>query len=140
MRPVSPETRAAYEKAQYVVFALPEIVLRIGEASAGLDELLEADGVRTAAYLTAANPRGEPASRADNDSAAAALHDALLAEGYLCYGGEGRDPEGRWTPEPSLLVLGISRARASELGRQFEQNAIVFVERGRAPELLMLSA
>ena len=138
MRPVSPELIAAYEKAEYVVFAMPEIVLRIGEPNPILDELLEADGAATAAYLTAANPRGEPASREDNDIAAAALYESLLAEGLVCYGGEGRDPEERWTPEPSLLVLGISRARAESVGREFEQNAIVFVRKGAAPELVVL--
>jgi len=139
MRPVSPDQIAAYRKAEYVVFAMPEIVLRIGEPNPDLDELLEADGAITAAYLTAANPRGEPASVADNDIAGTALHESLLADGLICYGGEGRDPEGRWTPEPSLLVLGISRTRAEAIGREFEQNAIVFVHKGRAPELVMLT-
>jgi putative PIN family toxin of toxin-antitoxin system len=53
--------------------------------------------------------------------------------------GEGRDPEGRWVAEPSLLVLGIAREEAQALGRQLEQNAIVFVEKGRAPELVLLA-
>jgi Protein of unknown function (DUF3293) len=138
MRPVTPEQIAAYEKAEYVVFAMPELVLRIGEPNPGLDELLEADGVSTAAYITAANPRGEPASRSDNDIATTELHESLAAAGHICYGGEGRDPQGLWTPEPSFLVLGISRARAEAVAREFEQNAIVFVQKGRPPELVVL--
>ena len=49
-----------------------------------------------------------------------------------------RDPQGRWKPERSALVVGIPRADAEGVGRAFGQNAIVFVERGRAPELLLL--
>jgi hypothetical protein len=138
MRPVTPELIAAYEKAEYVVFGIPLLVLRIGEPNADLDELLEADGAKTAAYITAANPRGEPHSETENDAAATALHESQTAAGFICYAGEGRDPQGRWTPEPSLLVLGISRAQAEGVGRAFGQNAIVFVERGRAPELVVL--
>jgi hypothetical protein len=138
MRAATPELIAAYEKALYVVFGIPQLELRIGEPNPDLDELLEADGAKTAAYITAANPRGEPGTEAENEMAAAALHESQTAAGLVCYAGEGRDPEGRWTPEPSLLVLGISRAQAEAVGRSFEQNAIVFVEKGRAPELVVI--
>jgi uncharacterized protein len=40
--------------------------------------------------------------------------------------------------EPSVLLLGIPRAEAIALGRRLEQNAIVFVERGGAPELVLM--
>ena len=44
---------------------------------------------------------------------------------------------GSWS-EPSFLVIGIYRANAEALGQLFEQNAIVFCELGRAPELIVL--
>jgi hypothetical protein len=138
MRPVTPELIAAYEKAEYVVFGIPLLVLRIGEPNADLDELLKADSAATAAYITAANPLGEQRTETENEVAVAALHESQTAAGFICYAGEGRDPQGRWTPEPSLLVLGISRAQAERVGRAFGQNAIVFVEKGRPPELLVL--
>jgi len=53
--------------------------------------------------------------------------------------GVGRDPRGEWPAEPSVLVLGISRREAEILGRSYEQNAVVFVERGGAPELVLLA-
>ena len=37
-------------------------------------------------------------------------------------------------------VLGHFRANAEALGQLFEQNAIVFCELGRAPELIVLRA
>ena len=58
--------------------------------------------------------------------------------GYACVLGEGRDPRGEWPAEASVLVLGISRREAEILGRSYEQNAIVFIERGQAPELALL--
>jgi hypothetical protein len=39
-----------------------------------------------------------------------------------------------------VLAIGISRENATAAGRAFGQNAIVFVEKGRAPELVLLGA
>ena len=134
----TPELIAAYEEALYVVFGTPELVIRIGEPNPDLDELLEAEGAATAAYITAANPRGEAAGAWRNEVANAALVESLAKAGHRCFEGEGRDPQGRWTPERSALVIGIARADAEAVGRAFGQNAIVFIERGRAPELILL--
>src|SRR5256885_11703565 len=134
----TPELIAAYEKALYVVFGMPELVIRIGEPNPDLDELLEAEGAATAAFITAANPQGELTSAWKNEIADAALVDTQTKAGYRCFEGEGRDRQGRWKPERSALVVGISRADAESVGRAFGQNAIVFVERGRAPELAIL--
>jgi putative PIN family toxin of toxin-antitoxin system len=131
--PLTPQLIEAYEKALYAVQGGP--VLRIGERSAGLETLLDLQGDASAAFITAANPRGEQRSHAANEAAMSALC-ASLAWPYLP--GEGRDPEGRWSAEPSVLVLGISRADAEALGRRLEQNAIVFAEKGAAPELVRM--
>jgi uncharacterized protein len=131
--PIHPELIDSYERALYALDAGP--VLRIGVGDAGLDRLLEAHGVARAAFVTAANPRGEERSHAANEAAMAALRSSLA---WPWLAGEGRDPAGRWRAEPSVLVLGISRPEAEALGRSLEQNAIVFVERGGAPELLLL--
>src|SRR6267378_6859181 len=63
------ELIAAYEKALYVVFGKPELVIRIGEPNPDLDELLEAEGAASAAYITAANPHGEATSAWKNEIA-----------------------------------------------------------------------
>jgi len=131
--PLTPALIESYERALYALDSAT--VLRIGVHNPGLDRLLEARGAATAAFVTAANPRGEARAHAENEAAMAALR-ASLALPWLP--GEGRDPEGRWSAEPSLLVLGMARADAEALGRRLEQNALVFIERGRAPELLVL--
>ncbi|MDH5577493.1 MAG: DUF3293 domain-containing protein [Betaproteobacteria bacterium] len=138
--PVGPDLVIAYLSAEYVVYGEPELVLRIGEPSDGLDALLEAEGADAAAYVTAANPHGRLAGKAENVLASTALLHAQRDAGYACFAGEGRDPQNEWPAEPSVLVVGISRAEAEVLGRSYGQNAIVFVEKGSAPELVMLAA
>ena len=128
----------AYESADYVVFAEPELVLKIGEPSARLDALLQSEQSSTAAFVTAANPRSEKKSAAENAAALAVLDQVIAAAGYPWRAGEGREPDGSWV-EPSRLVIGIYRENAEALGRLFGQNAIVFVEKGAPPELLVLA-
>jgi len=135
--PLSPDLLAAYRDSDYVVFADPPIILKIGVPSPRLDALLEAEGAPCAAFVTAANPRSKPRSKEENAKALAGLDQLVAASGYPWRPAEGRESEGNWV-EPSRLVIGISRDNAEALGRLFGQNAIVFIERGRAPELLVL--
>jgi len=135
--PLTPELLDAYRNAEYVVFADSHVVMRVGEKSAELDALISAEGAKTAAFVTAANPRGETRSDMENGVANAALQSFVAAAGYPHFWGEGRDPKGSWA-EPSFLIIGIYRANAEALGQLFEQNAIVFCELGQAPELIFL--
>jgi hypothetical protein len=73
----------------------------------------------------------------ENGVANAALQNFVAAAGYPHFWGEGRDPGGGWS-EPSFLVIGIYRSNAEALGQLFEQNAIVFCELGKPPELIIL--
>ena len=132
-----PELLDAYRRTHYVVFGEPQLVLRIGECNADLDELLEAEGAASAAFITAANPRGVKRGAWENEIANAALVKSQTEAGFRCFEGEGRAPDRSWT-EKSVLVVGIGRRDALVVGRAFEQNAIVFLERGKAPELVVL--
>jgi RecB family exonuclease len=137
--PLEPDLLEAYRNAEYAVFAEREIVLRVGEPNAQLDALLAEHGTRIGAFVTAANPRGEPRPEAENAVANSALQNLVSAAGYPHYFGEGRDARRTWA-EPSFLVVGIYRQNAEALGTLFEQNAIVFCEAGRAPELVLLDS
>ena len=135
--PLTPELLDAYRNAEYVVFADPHVVIRVGEKNAQVDALIRAEGATTAAFVTAANARGESRSDMENGVANAALQNFVAAAGYPHFWGEGRDPGGSWA-EPSFLIIGIYRANAEALGQLFEQNAIVFCELGKSPELIIL--
>ena len=129
---------AAYKAAHYVVFGEPDIVLKVDEPNTHLDALLVAKRASCAAFISAANPHGEPRSLVRNVIAFHALKILVRKSRYLCFEGEGRDPDGVWRPEGSVLVLDMPRTEAEALGHRFEQNAIVYVEKGGAPELLIL--
>jgi hypothetical protein len=140
--PLTPELGTAYHQADYVVFGhrrgTPELVIRIGRLNKGLDELLEHLQAASAAFVTAANPHGEKRSYEENQAACEALSRSPLIIGYPWFRGESRDPAGGWPPEPSLLIVGMPRKEARELGLVLQQNAVVFVEKGAKPELIVL--
>lgn len=135
---LQPELIEAYNRALYVVFGEPELVIRIGEPNADLDALLEDHESQTAAFVSAANPHGERQPAAENQAAAEALLKSEFLSGHAWFQGEGRDPAGQWPAEPSVLVIGLSRKDAVALGFVYGQNAIVFMQKGKAPELVIL--
>ena len=113
----------------------PRIGIRIGEPNGSLDELIVP--AASAAFLTAASPRSERRSEEENRRLTVALGQVLDAGGYRYLEGEGRDPRGAWPAEPSFLVLGIGRSEAVALARRFEQNALLWCEPGKPPELVL---
>ena len=91
--------------------------------------------MRMPIIVTAANPHGEKRSHEENQVACEALCRSPLLIGYPWFRGEGRDPAGRWPPEPSLLVFGLREDEGIEIGRAFGQNAIVVGTRGEPARL-----
>src|SRR6185312_9632645 len=87
---------AAYKAAHYVVFGEPDIILKVDEPNAHLDALLDAKRAACAAFISAANPRGEPRGLVRNVIAFQALKILVRKSRYLCFEGEGRDPAGVW--------------------------------------------
>jgi hypothetical protein len=94
--PLPAELLEAYRGTDYVVFGEPELVLRIGEPNPDLDELLDAEGATTAAFITAANPRGKRRGAWENAIANAALVKSQNVAGFRCFEGEGRAPDRKW--------------------------------------------
>ncbi|HYG55319.1 MAG TPA: DUF3293 domain-containing protein [Burkholderiales bacterium] len=123
------DLRLAYEKADYVVSG---VRFHIGDPNPELDALV----ATTAAYITAANPHSKVQSPLHNEMAHERLR-ALVAA-YPSLPAESRDPVKQFPPEKGLLVLGIALADAMTIGRVLEQNAIVFVEKHRPPQLVVL--
>lgn len=116
-----------------------EIDIRVdGPAPSGLAELLAAKNEDHWAFITAWNPGGRVQSDEANQAANKGLR-AELEERKLSnvFAGDGiPDPPDEHPPEASLLILGIERSDALEIGRKFGQAAIVLGRRGQPPQLV----
>ncbi|MCV2893721.1 DUF3293 domain-containing protein [Lentibacter sp. XHP0401] len=127
----------AYRATDYQVHAAKPFTLRIGEFCAACDALMDAYKVATAAYLTAWNPFSQPLTDLENARAQEVLGAKLAAESIVVLSGEGVGRIGHWPPEPSLFALGISRDKAVSLAQKYQQNAFVWIERGKVAELVL---
>jgi Protein of unknown function (DUF3293) len=113
------------------------VSLRIGQRCNELDDLLVKHRVTTWAYVTAFNPGSRVLPREENLARQGELECVVAANGLTAYSGEGAADDGRWPPEASLLVLGITRTQAVNLGQQFGQIAIVYGEVGKEAQLVV---
>lgn len=133
---IAAELLAAYTATDFVVFdGLEQWALHVGVVSPRVDALLDRHHAASATIVTAFNPRSRVLAPEANEVRHRALVRLLEERGLSFLLGEGRDPSGRWTPETECIVFGISLAEGLEIARRFDQNAVVFIERGKAPRL-----
>ena len=133
-----PVIDSAFRATTYRVYVpnAAAIDLRVGERSERLDAMLDERGCDEWAFITAWNPGARPSSRSENDARQAALRRALRERGFDWLEGSGIPADGSWQAEASVLVLGMRRREAVELGRRFDQLAVLAGRRGGAAELL----
>jgi len=136
MTPLSPELIAAYCRTSYWA-ELPHACLRLQleQRNEEFDRFLEERGVGEWAFITAANPRSQLLTPAENAARAAALKAAVEQRRYTAFPGYGVGIDPSWEPEESLLVCGIEIETARALAREFGQHAIVFGQTGDTPRL-----
>ena len=111
-----------------------EMGFRIDESNQQIEELLAKHERSSACFITASNPNGQHINAQENEARMKELETLIQEKQLPYYFGQGGDPKGAWT-EKSLLVLGIELGDADQLARHFEQNAIVWFQRGSAPTL-----
>ena len=132
---LSNELVKAYVETDFVVLEPQEFVMKIGSPCQELLQLYQQEGYSEAAFITAWNPYSKTATQNENEAAQARLASFIDELGLNALDGVGRDPTGKWPGEPSFLVLGIPKNKAINLGRNFHQNAMVFIGLDGIPTL-----
>ena len=134
---IDPSLLQSYNEAKYHVFD-PDMVLKIGESNPVLDKLLIENGNEDWAFITASNPRSSLLSDGVNGARFALLKE--VAKSWFYFEGEGVGSDPEWKPEQSLLILGIKAPDAIEIGKSFDQNAIVVGKIYSPAELIIIPA
>jgi len=132
---------AAYRQAEYRV-ELPrgDLVLKVeAHDAAGDRRLREEAGVASHwAILTPCNPDSRRLPDEENAERLAQLEEIVEGLSLRCVSAINRDPSGQWPDEPGILLCDPPPGFAEELGRHFEQNAILAAALGEAPRLVWL--
>ena len=135
---LDPKLIDAYKSTLFQIFLDDTIVtLKIGEKCEPLRNLFQQHSVNSACYITAHNPFGRLLSEKENETRNAELT-SELAEQYQIYEGVGIDPAEEWEGERSILALGVSFSKATDLAKRYEQNAVVFVDEALLASLIFI--
>lgn len=128
----------SYKNTDYW-FAVGEktITLTIGQKNNAFDRLCERLGQTTGSFITACNPQSQLLTKSENKSRNKQLATRLeqMAEIH-CFSGEGQDRDKQWPPEASFMVLGLNQKTAIDLAREYQQNALVWIEYQQAAVLI----
>lgn len=128
-------SKEAYEDTKFMVFN-PSLVIEVNKKCPDLHELLIQHNTTEWTYITAWNPLSEVLTDAANSQRQQQLIE--LVKEYTYFEGEGVGIDPSWIPEKSLLILGITKEKAIEIGTKFKQNAIVYGRINEPAELLKL--
>ena len=131
-------TLEAYRQTEYRVLGSMPATLLVGVKCMELAALHGHYKTDCSAFITACNPRGERVADAINARQQQALCVEISHLGREAVPGIGCHPTGTWPGEASYLVPGLTRVGAQELGRKFQQNAIIWAGSDVVPQLLLL--
>ena len=135
---ITPSLLESYKLADYHVDPSPSFILKIGLYSSELENIYKTSHKHTAAFITAFNPYSQELSAQENKDRNHKLEGLIQSLGFDYIHGEGKCGDGDWDGEKSFLIFGISEEQASEIGKEFEQNAIVWCDKDAIPQLLLL--
>lgn len=124
---LSADMLSAFSATDYLIGATSEICARIGEQSSTVAGLLEQNAAESAVLVTAFNPFSILLPIEVNRLRQTHLRLGLEAKGLASIDAEGRDPSGRWEPEPSFLVLGPTSEQVEQMLLTYQQHAVVHI-------------
>ncbi len=135
---IPPRMLEAYQQTEYRVFGQAPLVLRVDSLSPELLSLHCHHGVNCSCLVTACNPHSCLQSDIWNRRAMERLEQLLRQQNRRWIEAEGYLPGGDWPAEPSRLVLGCPLAEAEQLGKRFQQNAVLWSGPDGVPQLILM--
>ena len=112
--------------------------LTIGERESAFTDYREREKIGTCAIITASNPRSEMLGETENARRNLQLQADLARHTTLLFPAQNISLDGDWPPEAGFCAGGIQAETAVMLGHKYEQNAIVWWEKGGVVELWWL--
>lgn len=89
---------------------------------------------KTAAILTAWNPRSQPLSESENYLRNNQLN--LIIKDYSSFKALGQGEDISWPAEESFFIVGIKKTDIDKLAVEFEQYAYIWLESGKNVSLV----
>lgn len=136
---VPPDKYKAYCKAEYrYAYGAKLTTLRIGEVSPELVKMYSETDLSSGVFITAHNPFGQRQSPLENEAANERLLTELESLTSYVAEGEWVDSSRDWSVEKGFFALGVSLETARNLGRQYQQDAVVWTGPDALAHLVLL--
>lgn len=136
------ELTAYFEAANYCVQLTDRryITFKTGTYNAVADSrLIEVAGVESCwAIVTPYNPGAARSSEADNRARLKRMGEDIDAADLHRLPAINRDPKGQWPDEHGYCIIDVPMNFVENLGRKYDQAAVVTGRPGEAPELVWL--
>ena len=123
---IAAETVQNYRDTVFRVESAVRTQLQVGKNHPPLHTFFALYGTDSCAFVTAVNPRGQALAATENQRRHAELRSLLEQRRCTHFEGVGAHPSNGWPPEPGFLVFGLGLDEARDLGRRFDQDAIVW--------------
>ena len=130
---------AQYSQTDYQIGSgCSAFVIHVDHYSESMFQLMAAEQVSSAGIITAYNPYSQVQHNQQNRIAHSELLHALEHHTLPIIESVNIDASGQWPDEESLCVFGMSLESIRQLGHQFGQNAVVWIESDAVPRLVLL--
>ena len=117
----------AYHKTTYKIYDRKvSYDLRIDKLNADFQTFCKEKKITSWAVITAYNPYSKPCSSIDNQRNNAALRRVLQSIFLTVLEADGIPDDSNWETEKSYFTYNLPLEQAQKIGRQFQQNAIVY--------------
>ena len=136
MKEIDESLVQAYKNTNYYVYYDSEIIINIGLKNQKLFKLFEDKKLTSASIITAYNPFSEIKTEKQNSLAQFKLKECLRNNNLSFINAMGQDAKNEWPSESSYFIENITKIEAIKLGKEFNQNAIVWIDENIIPQLV----
>ncbi len=134
---ISEELINAYMETNYFIDKI-SIPLKINKYNSFLQNIYDNNNINTCAYITAYNPYSKRVNIDKNIKNNESLKSLLDEKNYKYIEGFGSHPSNEWEKEYSFFIINIDYNSACDIGRKYNQNAILWCNDNCIPQLILL--
>ncbi|MDC1173606.1 DUF3293 domain-containing protein [Methylophilaceae bacterium] len=135
---IEPDLLIAYLSANYHVYSEQPFIFKVSQYSAELKKLMHKFKKKSAAFITAFNPQSEELNLKENKIRNQQLELEIQRFNFNYIKGDGRCDESDKVGEESYLIFGITQEQSTNLGINYNQNAIIWCSEDARPQLLLI--
>ncbi len=127
----------AYSETAYQIQLEKEIIiLKIGKNNQRFVKYNEDKNIENWMIITAFNPYSKEYSDDENKNRNEELKKDLKKEKLSFFNAKGIPEDINWKPEESFFVWNLTKSQVEKLAVKYEQNAVVYGEKGTIPQLM----